>query len=219
MNTPPAKTNRATWLGLFIALFGILIIRWAIALVWSPYTFEATVVKESLSWLCVVALLLIIRRGEGLPFRSVHLGTAPIWKSILWALLLTLMCLIVGGAVGTATHFRGGEMGAALMKLPLWLVVLVTIRAGVAEELFYRGYAIERLQSMGLNRWLATVLPLLIFGFAHGVNGWQNVVVALALGAVLTGFYLWRRDLAANMIGHFLVDFIGVVLPRLLVHH
>jgi len=24
----------------------------------------------------------------------------------------------------------------------------------------------------------------------------------------------WRRDLLANMIGHFLVDFIGVVVPR-----
>jgi len=35
------------------------------------------------------------------------------------------------------------------------------------------------------------------------------------LGAVLTLFYLWRRDLVANMIGHFMVDFIANVLPRL----
>jgi membrane protease YdiL (CAAX protease family) len=39
--------------------------------------------------------------------------------------------------------------------------------------------------------------------------------VALALGAVLTLFYLRRRDLVANMIGHFMVDFIANVLPRL----
>ena len=40
------------------------------------------------------------------------------------------------------------------------------------------------------------------------------LVIALALGGILAGFYLWRRDLVANMIGHFLVDFIpNVVLP------
>jgi len=40
-------------------------------------------------------------------------------------------------------------------------------------------------------------------------------VIALALGAILSGFYLWRRDLVANMIAHFLVDFIANVVPKL----
>jgi len=38
---------------------------------------------------------------------------------------------------------------------------------------------------------------------------------ALALGAILSAFYLWRRDLVANIIGHFLVDFVANVLPKL----
>jgi membrane protease YdiL (CAAX protease family) len=59
---------------------------------------------------------------------------------------------------------------------------------------------------------------LLIFGFAHGTNGWANVILALSLGAVLTAFYLWRRDLVANMIGHFMIDLIATVLPRLFSH-
>ena len=44
-------------------------------------------------------------------------------------------------------------------------------------------------------------------------GGVANIVIALALGAILTGFYLWRRDLVANMIGHGLVDFAANVLP------
>jgi membrane protease YdiL (CAAX protease family) len=44
--------------------------------------------------------------------------------------------------------------------------------------------------------------------------------VAVVLGAALTLFYMWRRDLLANMIGHFMVDFmvdfIAHVLPRLI---
>jgi membrane protease YdiL (CAAX protease family) len=109
-------------------------------------------------------------------------------------------------------------MGEALTRLPLWLVILVVLRAGIVEELFYRGYAIERLQRLGLNRYLAGLIPLLVFGFAHGVDGWANIVMALALGAILTAIYLWRRDLVANMIGHFMVDFIALMLARISPH-
>ena len=40
----------------------------------------------------------------------------------------------------------------------------------------------------------------------HYPGGLMNVVVAFTLGGILTLFYLWRRDLVANIIGHFLVD-------------
>jgi len=106
--------------------------------------------------------------------------------------------------------------GCEFNSFPRGPNILVVLRAGGVEELFYRGYAIERLQFLGLNRWWAGVSPLLIFGIGHATNGWANVV--LALGAVLTAVYLWRRDLAANMIGHFMVDFISVLLARFLAH-
>jgi membrane protease YdiL (CAAX protease family) len=38
-----------------------------------------------------------------------------------------------------------------------------------------------------------------------------NILIALALGVILSVFYVWRRDLVANMIAHFLVDSIGDV--------
>jgi len=53
------------------------------------------------------------------------------------------------------------------------------------------------------------VIPLAIFGVAHWTGGWANILIALALGVILSVFYVWRRDLVANMIAHFLVDFIG----------
>ena len=212
------KVAAATWVGLFIALFGILVLRWAVSRFYPGITVAGTLWKESLYWLCVLALFIIIRRGEGLPLSSINLGTAPLKSSILWGGILVVLCGLVGAVVAPLTHFDGGEMGKALAKFPLWLVVLVVLRAGVVEELFYRGYAIERLQLLGLNRYWAGVIPLLIFGFAHVTNGWANVVLALALGAVLTAVYLWRRDLVANMIGHFMIDLISVLLPRFLSH-
>ena len=222
MNPSPAtgpKAPAATWLGLFVALFGILIVRWAVSLFYPEFSFLATIWKEALIWVCVVALLLIIRRGEHLSLRSVNLGAAPLGSSLLWGTILALLCAVVGGVVASLTHFQGGAMGEALARFPLWLVILIVLRAGVVEEFFYRGYAIERLQSVGLNRYWAGTIPLLIFGFAHGTNGWANIILALALGAVLTIVYLWRRDLVANIIGHFLVDFVSVVLSRFIAHH
>lgn len=213
-----SNMGAATWAGLFIALFGILIVRWAVSLFSPGLSFTVTLWKEALIWLCVIALLFIIRRGERLPLRSIGLGTAPAKSSMLWGGILVVLCGLIGSVVAGLTHFKGGETGAALAKLPLWLVLLVVLRAGVVEELFYRGYAIERLQALGLNRYWAGAVPLLIFGFGHVTNGWANVVLALALGGVLTAVYLWRRDLVANMIGHFMIDLISVLVPRLLSH-
>jgi CAAX protease family protein len=213
----PGRTrlSAVTWVGLFIALFGLLMLRQILAPFFPTLTFPAAIWKESLYWLCAIALLVIIRRGERLPLTSVGIGRSKITSSLLWAVVITLICLAIAVVVVRLTHFTGGATGQALARLPLWLTTAIVIRAGVVEELFYRGYAIERLQAAGLNEYCAAAIPLFTFSMGHWTGGWANIVLALALGAVLTGFYLWRRDLVANMIGHFLVDFIGNVLPRL----
>jgi len=210
--------SRSTLVGLLIALFGILVVRQIIAVSFESLTPTATVCRESLNWLCAIALIVIIRRGEGLPLRSVGIGTCSIGRSLAWSGVIALVCLIVGFGIAILVHFNGGRSGAALSKLPVWLLYLVVLRAGVIEELFYRGYAIERLQAIGFSKVWAAAIPLVIFSVGHWNGGWRNIVIALALGAILSAFYLWRRDLVANMIGHFAVDFIGVILPRL-VHH
>lgn len=218
MNERVAEKRRLpgmTWLGLFIALFGMLIVRAAVYSVYQPYSFPAAAWRESLNWLCGVALLLIIRFGERLPPGSVGIGRAPIKSSLGWGGLLAVTCVVLASGIAVLTHYGHGQASAALDKLPLWLVTLIVMRAGVLEELFYRGYAIERLLAFGLSRFWAGAVPLIIFALGHWTGGWANILIALVLGAVLTLFYLWRRDLLANMIGHFLVDFIANVLPRL----
>jgi membrane protease YdiL (CAAX protease family) len=193
----------------------MLIVRAAVYAFYPPYSFPAAAWRESLNWLCAIALVLIIHFGERLPFRSVGIGRATIKSSLAWGGIIAVVCAVLAFGIVALTHYNGGSSGAALAKLPLWLTTLIVLRAGVLEELFYRGYAIERLEALGLNRFWAGTIPLLVFGVAHWTGGWANIVIALVLGAVLTLFYLWRRDLVANMIGHFMVDFIANVLPRL----
>jgi membrane protease YdiL (CAAX protease family) len=210
----PLTIKAPTWVGLFLALFGMLIARQSISYFYPALTFLAALWKESLMWLCVIALLFIIKRGEHLSLRSVGIGTANWQKSILWGLVLAIVCLLVGGLLAAVTHYGHGEKAEAFGKLPVWLISLICVRAGFAEELFFRGYAIERLEAFGLKRFCAALVPLTIFAVGHWTGGWANIVIALALGAILSAFYLWRRDLVANIIGHFLVDFVANVVPK-----
>lgn len=209
------KVSRATWIGLFLSLFSMVVVRYALVFFVREVTFGWEILKEVLIWVSAGGVLVIVRHGERLPFRSIGLGTSRWWKSILWGLAIALVSGVIVGGLAYLTGYGHGQGSAAFEKLPLWLITLIVFRAGVVEELFYRGYAIERLQMVGLGRFWSAVIPLIIFSLGHWSGGLANILIALAAGAILTGFYLWRRDLVANMIGHGLVDFVANVLPKL----
>jgi membrane protease YdiL (CAAX protease family) len=215
IRAPQPVIRNITWVGLFLSLLAMLLVRQTVSYFSPTLTFTAAIWKESLIWLCAIALLVVIRRGERLPLTSIGVGTSRWWKSILWGLVIAVICALVGGALAALTGYGHGPGSAAFEKLPLWLITLIVFRAGVVEEFFYRGYAIERLQAAGLNRYWAAAIPLVIFALGHWTGGMANILIALALGGILAGFYLWRRDLIANMVGHFTVDFVANVLPKL----
>ena len=211
----PTKVSKATWAGLALSLFAMLAIRQVFVFFVPETTFGSAVLKEVLIWVSALALIVIIRRGEHLSLRSIGIGTAHWWKSILWGFVIASVSALVIGGLAALTHYGHGPGSAAFEKLPLWLITAIVFRAGVVEELFYRGYAIERLQLIGLGQFLSVAIPLVIFSLGHWSGGAANILIALAAGLILTGFYLWRRDLVANMIGHVLVDFVANVLPKL----
>ncbi len=209
------RISRATWVGLFLSLLVMLLVRQAVSYFWPTLTFTAAIWKETLLWVSAITLLFIIRRGERLPLTSIGLGTSRWWKSILWGLVVAVASAAAGGVLAALTGYGHGPGSAAFEKLPLWLITLIVLRAGVVEELFYRGYAIERLQAIGLKPGWAAGIPLVIFALGHWTGGAANILIAMMLGAILSVFYLSRRDLVANMIGHGTVDFIANVLPNL----
>jgi uncharacterized protein len=209
------KIPRATWVGLAISLFAMVVIRQVLLFFYPEVTVTSAFLKEALIWLNAIALIVIIRRGERLPLGSIGLGTARWWKSILWGIIIAIVSAVVVGGLAALTHYGNGPGSAAFEKLPLWLITAIVFRAGVVEELFYRGYAIERLRLLGFGRFWSVAIPLVIFSLGHWSGGAANILIAFAAGLILTGFYLWRRDLVANMIGHGLVDFVANVLPKL----
>jgi CAAX protease family protein len=211
----PANAGR-TWVAVLFCLFVMLPIREIVKRLAPGSMVAADEFREALILGCAVGLLLFIHYVEKLPFTSIGIGTSVWWKSILWAIVTAAACFLAAGLIIHVTKFEGGPHAHDFDKLPLWLVTLIVFRAGFVEELFYRGYAIERLKSLGWPQWAVAIVPLLIFAGMHSYGGAMNVLMAFTLGAILTAFYLWRQDLVANMIAHFLVDFIANVVPRLI---
>jgi membrane protease YdiL (CAAX protease family) len=163
-------------------------------------------------------LLWIVRGGERLPFASLGWSERGIRSSLLWGLYGALLC-----AVGLAAAFGlihvlglrfGGEGGG--FSPPMGAMLLTVIRAAIVEEVFYRGYAIDRIARLTGSRALAIALPLAVFAAAHYRQGAGGVLVALILGGILTAVFVKRRDLLAVIVAHFLVDFVpNLVLPLL----
>ena len=94
-------------------------------------------------------------------------------------------CLVLGsgdrGCIGISgrgmaflTGWRHGPGSAVSDKLPLWLIALIVFRAGVVSELFYRGYAIERLRMVRLGPLWSVIISLSISSFAHWSGGVVN---------------------------------------------
>lgn len=216
----PDSASRAwTRVGLAIALFGLPLIVGGYHVFAPERSAAATVVRELLILGLTAALLWIVITKEKLPLSSIGLRRDAVGRSLAWAIGLTTLifgALIALLAAFSAVGIRYGEGEAATISLSIWVTLLTVTRAGLAEEIFYRGFAIERIEALTGSKWIAAILPLLFFAGFHFRQGVPGMVLALVLGAIFTVFYLWKRNLLAVIAAHFLVDLIpNVLLPLL----
>jgi membrane protease YdiL (CAAX protease family) len=91
--------------------------------------------------------------------------------------------------------------------------MLLSVSAGVCEELVYRGFLLTRLRELTGN----TVLPLLATSVAFGLaHIYQSVPAALSscvFGLILGVFTLGSRNLFPAILAHAAWDVIWTVAP------
>ena len=215
-----AETSRFTELGLILSFFGppLLLLPFQL-LAPEPLTDSIVLVRELSFFLLAGVLILIIVKGEKLDIQSIGIHNRHWGKSILWSLFLLLMFFaVVAGCLGLfqLTGISFGRGDGKYAHISPWVLTIVMGRAGIVEELFYRGYVMERLHKIADN-WIVYLLtPSLIFGLLHYRQGIGGIIIATATGILFSYFYWRKRDLKINIIAHFLADFIpNVLLPMI----
>ena len=211
-------TRRWTMIGIAVALFGMPLVLGVFSAFRVPLITQNILIREIILFALAAAVLLIIKRKEHLDWDSVGLQRPAVGTTALWVLITFGGVLLAGAlAFGVIKFFNlpvGSSDSGAYDVLPTWLLLLVIVRAGFLEEFFYRGYAIERLRSLTGNRILSVGIPLFVFAVSHYRQGLAGITIALLTGAVLTGVYLYKRNLWITITVHFLADFIpNIVVP------
>ncbi|HEY0759750.1 MAG TPA: CPBP family intramembrane glutamic endopeptidase [Acidisarcina sp.] len=99
-------------------------------------------------------------------------------------------------------------------EMLLW--ILLSISAGICEELVFRGYLQQQFTSVRVAKgglWVGVALSAVIFGSAHAYEGVVGIISITAFGAVLSLLAVRRSNLRAGMMMHAWHDiFAGMVL-------
>ena len=174
---------------------------------------------EVLWWIVVVATLLYVSCIERRPFSSIGFrkpGLIDIVLAVAAGVLLVAGIVFIYFTLFPLLHLTMNQAAmSGILQTPFWYRFILVSRAAVAEELLFRGYPIERILEFTGGRFLAAAISWAAFTYAHLASwGAAQLIVAGYGGVILTVLYLWRRNLWANMIAHWIADGAGFLLPH-----
>ncbi len=205
------RTGWFTWLGVFLALLGPVVIAGPPALLaGDPESPAAVFVVLCSMWGLAIVLSAIVTGPERTALSSIGLQAfrwRSVWLGLGGALAIALSMLLVLAPFGDDVH-AGIERGVGVLAAwPLWLKTFAVVTAGVTEEVLYRGYAITRLELLTGNRLVAAGLSLAVFTVVH-LPFWGGGAAAAVLtgGLALTLLFLWKRDLLLVAVAHTAID-------------
>lgn len=170
--------------------------------------------REILWWVLVFGLYayvpLVERRAlTSIGFRRPRLPDLTL--AVITGVLMVGGIVAIYNVVFPLLHLKiNMKVAGMILHTPIWYRILLVTRAAVAEETLFRGYPIERLKEWSGSRWLAGVVSWAAFTYAHLASwGAAQLIIAGYGGLLLTVLYLWRRNLWANMIAHWIADGAG----------
>ncbi len=181
--------------------------------------FDPMYVREWFWWALLALVLLYVLGIEKRPLASIGIHR-PSWRTGVFGILAGVVATagIVAIYVVVFPRFGLHSTTAAMSKVlqtPFWYRFFLVTRAAMMEETLFRGYGIERLGELTGSRWFAGGISWAAFTAAHLSSwGWAQLIVAGWGGMILTGLYLWRRDLICNVTAHWVADAAGFLLPH-----
>lgn len=171
-------------------------------------------------WLLLLVIILWIYLAEKRTIASIGWKKLTI-KSTFVAIGLGLVLFIAFGFANVVIQALGLELNQEIAQMisskSLPVLFLLVLRAAVVEEVLYRAYAFERINELTKSKWVAGLVPLIMFMLVHLSWGIGHLLFIFIAGGLLTLIYVSKRNLLINIIAHFTVDvFAMAVLPLML---
>lgn len=135
-------------------------------------------------------------------------------ESFNWAVVGTVPLLVSVWALADVRWGWAAELQRLMRQLvvplfrttPAGTVLLVSLLAGVGEELLFRGVIQGGLSGV-LGPWAALVVASILFGAVHALTR-AYFIIATLMGFYLGLMYLWTDNLLIPILIHFLYDWI-----------
>ena len=211
-----------------ILLAALLAAMPALALAQLPLMAQALVERVSAYWGSIVTIgilgtfsWLVGTRSGGL--EAIGLSVIPWGPFFVWTVGLTLAGLatiVVFRQIGTRLSLTESPLLRTLLPRTgeeRSLFALLSIAAGVGEEVAYRGYAIPLLIPIA-GPVGAVAITSVVFGVLHTYQGATGIFRTSTMGAILAWGFLASGSLIPSIVAHTLIDIIAgiVIAERLL---
>ena len=178
-------------------------------------------VSEIFWWATAALLITYVVVIEGKQLASLGIEK-PSTSTITTAAVGFGLALCGVAAFGIITSFIGLETNSTEERLdqtasaPIWWLIIVFLRAGVVEELFFRGFVISRSIELGAPPVLAVVGATALFVLPHAFF-WPgpSLILITLTGLAMGAIFIWKRDLLACVLAHIGVNVGGVIATML----
>ncbi len=97
-----------------------------------------------------------------------------------------------------------------LAEIPVWIALSLT--AGFAEELVFRGYLQRQMHAATGSAAFALVSQALLFGIGHAYQGVDACARITIFGLLYGMVAMWRKSLRPGMIAHALSDIVAGIV-------
>jgi len=98
--------------------------------------------------------------------------------------------------------------------------IVLSVFAGLFEEIIFRGYFQRQFSALAGDAFFGVVISGVVFGLAHGYQGWRNMIVIATFGMFFGILAYFRKSLRPGMIAHACQDSIaGIALFFLVRRH
>ena len=182
-------------------------------------TVAIAVIVHDLALLSLV-LFFVWRNGEG--FAAIGWSRRHLWRETGIGLLLFLPVFFAIAGVERLLRYSGfsapEELPSYLLPTPgfeylLALVFLIVV--AVTEETIFRGYLLLRFRTLTGSIVVALLMSVSIFALGHGYQGSVGIIAVGLLGLLYALIYIWRGNLVAPTVMHFVQNAAGLFLAPL----